>query len=336
MARCAPREAFGTDWSAIRGFNYQPSYGMNGLEIWLRFDAQTIARELARGKRYFPHLNALRIWLAWDAFLLDPAGFVRKFDQFLDLVEAIGCRTMPVLFNRWQGHPDFGAIQLDHFMPGSLIRQDQGIADYIERIVAPHKADPRILAWDLCNEPWMTQAARGGLGDETPPAVEQAETCWLHEVRSQVKDCGATQPTTVARWSKHSMERFDALSDVLSIHSYYWPELSDGFAEKIPASYVDYIEEVDRCVAFAAKVSKPLIATECCWGTENDAVRAAVVQGTLSLFKSRRIGWMPHLLYHSRVADAHRSSEPYYSGLYMAFIEADGSLRQGHAAFNDY
>jgi len=41
-------------WSQLRGFNYQPSYGTNGFELWQKFDAATIEAELGRGKRYFP------------------------------------------------------------------------------------------------------------------------------------------------------------------------------------------------------------------------------------------------------------------------------------------
>ena len=50
---------------AIKGFNYQPSYGSSGLELWRGFDAETIALELSGGKKYFPQMNALRWWLSW-------------------------------------------------------------------------------------------------------------------------------------------------------------------------------------------------------------------------------------------------------------------------------
>jgi hypothetical protein len=83
---------------------------MNGIEIWTRFDARLIATELARGKRYFSGMNAVRIWLAWDAFRLDNAEFARNFEEFLKLIDANGWTAMPILFNRWQGSPEFDAI----------------------------------------------------------------------------------------------------------------------------------------------------------------------------------------------------------------------------------
>src|ERR1700691_5135464 len=56
-------------YAGIRGFNYQPSWGSNGLEIWRRFDGALMDVELARGKRYFPGIHAIRLWLSWDACL---------------------------------------------------------------------------------------------------------------------------------------------------------------------------------------------------------------------------------------------------------------------------
>ena len=55
------------EFSHIRGFNYQPSYGSHGLEIWgYGFDIAKIERELGLGKRYFPKINTIRLWLSYD------------------------------------------------------------------------------------------------------------------------------------------------------------------------------------------------------------------------------------------------------------------------------
>ncbi len=42
------------DCSKIKGFNYQPSYGTSGFELWQKFDAKAIGRELGLGKNIFP------------------------------------------------------------------------------------------------------------------------------------------------------------------------------------------------------------------------------------------------------------------------------------------
>lgn len=53
-----------TDYSWIRGFNYQPGYAYNSYESWRFFDAAAFRRELACGKKNFPKFNVVRYWLS--------------------------------------------------------------------------------------------------------------------------------------------------------------------------------------------------------------------------------------------------------------------------------
>jgi len=72
------------DYSNIRGFNYQPSWGSCGLETFgPDFDADLVAIEMGRGKKYFPGINTLRIWLSHQAFLRYGA------EAFLSRLEAM-------------------------------------------------------------------------------------------------------------------------------------------------------------------------------------------------------------------------------------------------------
>ncbi len=63
------------DYSQIKGFNYQPSYGSSGFELWQKFDSTIIEKELGLGKKYFPGMNAIRLWLSWDSFIRNPRRF---------------------------------------------------------------------------------------------------------------------------------------------------------------------------------------------------------------------------------------------------------------------
>ena len=72
-------------YSDIRGFNYQPSYGCCGFEIWNDFDRKIVEREICLGKKYFPGINTLRIWLSFDAFLKNPSGFKYNFLSILEI-----------------------------------------------------------------------------------------------------------------------------------------------------------------------------------------------------------------------------------------------------------
>jgi hypothetical protein len=58
---------------------------------------------------------------------------------------------------------------------------------------------------------------------------------------------------------------------------------------------------------------------------------------TLGELAKRDIGFLVHALHHSLVADLHRDAYgPVGDPECLHFIEADGSLRAGHEAFNEF
>lgn len=329
-AATAPAKLAGNerDWSAIRGFNYQPSYGSSGLELWQEFDAKIIEAELARGKKFFPKMNGLRWWQSWDAFKRAPERYARNFDTTLGLAAKVGCAVMPCLFNRWHDATlDYGGIYVDHFLSkASWVQVPKMFDAFLEALVGRHKDDPRILAWDLCNEPYSYSLPR----EKMLPQIVEAETAWLKAMHDRCKELGARAPITVGIHPGVPLELVDPISDVLSIHPYF-------IHNNPKARKEDYEKKLDGEVAFAQKAGKPLVATECCWGALDDKVRVESVRYTLTQLKARGIGWLVYLLHHSLIADAHRPEfGPLSSPGNLAFIEADGSLRPGHGVFNEF
>jgi len=321
------------DWSSVRGFNYQPSYGSSGFELWQKFDAKTVDVELARGRKYFPKFNALRVWLSWDSFQRDPKRFAANFETMLALCHKHGARVMPVLFNRWHDSVlDYGGIYLDHFLPHvSWVQRGGKMFDpFLKAIVGAHANDPRIFAWDLCNEPFSY-----GRPPEEIPDIVKAEFAWLKNLYDTCKKLGATAPITVGIHPGHGrkgIEQIEPISDLLSIHPYWIPR-----ANKPDSGKADYEKLLDEYVSFAAQVKKPLLATETCWGERDDAKRVEIIRYTLTQLQQRRIGWLVYLLHHSLIADAHRPEfGPVGKPGNLSFIEADGSLRPGHEIFNEF
>jgi len=93
----------------------------------------------------------------------------------------------------------------------------------------------------------------------------------------------------------------------------------------------------DPIKEFARKQGKPLLATECCWGSLDDARRAAIIRSDLEVLAKQGIGFLAHALQESYVADLHRPQFGVVSGAeYMAFVNLDGVLRAGHEVFNQY
>lgn len=313
------------DFSAMRGFNYQPSNGSSGFEIWRRFDADLIRLEVGRGKKHFPAMNGLRSWLSWEAFIREPAVFVRNFETALTIFSEHGLQVMPVLFNRWHDNVlDYGGVYVDHFTPGNWAYREDAFDDFVNTIVAGHRDDPRIFAWDLCNEPcpWGLQKP------EHAEAVKH-EFTWLSRIHRLCKEAGATAPLTVGTYpTLEQLRHWEPLSDVLTFHPYgmtSWhpPELFEPF--------------LDQCVAFAKTAGKPLLATETCWGSLDDRHRASIIRYTLGQLKRRGIGWLAYVMHHSLIADAHRAEYGPVGGPgNLSFIEIDGAIRPGHEAFNDY
>ncbi|MFA6544056.1 MAG: hypothetical protein WCS99_06500, partial [Limisphaerales bacterium] len=259
-----------SEWSAVRGFNYQPSYGSSGLELWQKFNAQTIEMELERGKKFFPKMNALRWWQSWDSFLRDPKRYARDFETTLVLADRRGLKVMPCLFNRWHDAAlDYGGIYVDHFLPRANWVQKAKMFDaFLEALVGRHKDDPRILAWDLCNEPFSYSRPAAEM-----PEIDKAELDWLKSLHDTCKKLGARAPITVGIHPGVPLEKISPVSDLLSIHPY--------FVHNNPkASREDYEKSLDRDVAFALKAGKPLLSTECCWGALDDKVRVESVRYT--------------------------------------------------------
>ena len=316
-----------TKYRDLRAFNYQPSYGSSGFELWQKFDATTIDRELAEGKKYFPGMSAIRLWLSWDSFIRDPTKFSKNFDMALETAAKHRLVVLPVLFNRWHDNVlDYDGIYIDHFLPGvSWVQRPEMFLPYLEAIVGVHATDSRIMAWDLCNEPFSYSCPPAQI-----PEIVKAEYAWLEATYRTCKKLKARAPLTVGIHPGHrraGIEQIEPLSDILSIHPYWIP----------PGSKSEYEQLLDDYVDFATKVNKPLLATETCWGSLDDAERVKIIRYTLGELKKRQIGWLVYLLHHSLIADAHRPEYgPVGAPGNLSFIEADGSLRPGHAVFNDF
>lgn len=338
----------------IRGFNYSGSWGTSGLDLWLNHNTEVMAREIARGKEYFPGWNVARWWLSHEAFQRDQAGFLANFEAGLQVFAAHGIEVMPVLFNRWRDPVcDFGGVPLDHIIPGLSVHGDPAdfsdpqrrgaptsidslFRDYLEAVVGAHAVDQRIHSWDLCNEPFMgTYVADPG------SYIRAGELRWLTWTREIVLAAGSTQPITVGNYLNSDAITLTApLSDFISFHPYYVPQdKADGPVTPDPkvgttAAFESFLDEV---VEIAAHFEKPLVASETVWGAVDDAEHVAIADYTLGALTDRGIGFIVHALHHSLVADLHSAEfGPVGPPGRLEFIEADGSLRAGHEIFNSF
>ncbi|MBI5095834.1 MAG: cellulase family glycosylhydrolase [Candidatus Hydrogenedentes bacterium] len=313
-----------SDYSHVRGFNYQPSYGSHGLETWGdAFDIAVIKKELLRGRQYFPKMNTIRLWLSYDAYIRQPGAMPKRFHSVIDLSEELGIRFIPTLFNGWHSCPDFGGISVEMLgYWGAADRFAGAFVPYIDAIVKPHANDARILLWDLCNEPFNSAGC---------DASKKVVLDWLERVRRQCKDSGVNAPIAVgATPSMDAIRMLEPISDVITFHPYYaW-----NAWVTTPQPFENFLDEA---VAFGKSVGKPMLATETGWGALDDKKRSEVLAIELGALTKRGLGFVAHLLHHTLVADGHRPEYGPISGAgYMAFVEKDGSLRPHHDIFNTF
>lgn len=309
----------------VRGFNYQPSYGSSGVEIWgSAFDAEAIDREIGRGKRHFPGINTLRLWLSHDAWLRYGDAFLPRLEAVLAAAGRHGLRVIATLFNGWHSWPDFGGITVEQMAAWkSAEGADDVFTPYVQAIMEKYRNDPRILLWDLCNEPFNTVRCE----EATGPIFE-----WLAGLYGLCKQLGAVAPICVGSIpAMMSVRRLEPISDILTFHPYF------AWNTSWCASVERFRDNLDVTVAFANEKGKALLATETGWGALDDAKRAEILRQELGALAERGVGFTAHLLHHTLVADGHRPGHgPISAAGYMAFVEADGSLRPHHECFNDF
>ncbi len=243
------------------GCNFIPSNTINQLEMWQAssFDPDTIQRELSWASKL--GMNVMRVYLHDLLWQEDSEAFCSRINTYLQISYKLGIRTMFVLFDDcWnqefalgqQPEPapfthNSGWVQ----SPGVAVVNDPNQWDRLEAYVAGllnyFKADERIFAWDLYNEP-----GNGSAGDDSSEKTMQIEASLplLKAVFSWARSVnGLIQPVTTGAWNfDETFTNMNAFvlnhSDFNSFHCYLPPQ-----------QLVGRIRQVEQ-------YSRPVICTE--------------------------------------------------------------------------
>jgi hypothetical protein len=239
------------DWYArqpwLVGANYVPSNAINQLEMFqaATFDPVINDRELGFAESI--GMNVMRVFLQDQLWQQDPEGFKQRLDTFLGIAAKHHIRILFVLFDScWDANPHLGPQHPP--IPGvhnSGWVQSPGVPRLLDHSIEPQlKAytvgvigafanDPRVLGWDLWNEP-----DNGGGGDNTHAhgAVESKNeriAALLPQVFAWARSAHPTQPLTSGVWqgSWSDPAKEDSIvktqlaeSDIITFHDYGWPE----------------------------------------------------------------------------------------------------------------
>ena len=253
-----------TPWQ--RGCNYVPGNCAGRIAQWqeYEFDSRLIYMEKELALAEETGFNSLRCPLPFEVWLHQREGFLDRLDRFLTIADRHGLSVMfclgndclvakryynPPVFGK-QPEPDLGYHggvknsphdQL-HESGYSILDEPQGeqaFYDYVEDVVGKFAKDPRVVVWDIFNEP-----GNGNRGNRSLRSMVNA----FEIARS--KDPAA--PLTTGLWWQMFEEgplpdiqqKALELSDIVSFHSYR------SFAETV------------KIIANLKKQGRPLMITE--------------------------------------------------------------------------
>ena len=251
------------------GANFVPSTAINQLEMWQAdtFDPTTIDRELGYAQSI--GMNTMRVFLHDIAWREDPKGFYSRVDKYLEIADRHGIKTLFVIFDAvWYPNPHPGKQPVP--IPGlhnsgwvqspgrayleSPEKQDE-LKPYVVGLLSRFKNDPRVLAWDLFNEPDNPNRqayGRDGQNIELPEAdKEKFATQLLEKTFAWAREVNPSQPLTCGVWSGDYLTHPTRLqqiqledSDVITFHNYDPPEA------------------LQKCIVGLQKLGRPVLCTE--------------------------------------------------------------------------
>lgn len=223
------------------GANYVPKNAINQLEMWQAdtFDPAQIDRELGWAESI--GMNTMRVFLHDLLWQQDAEGFRKRIDQFLAIAERHHIRPMFVLFDSvWNPNPRLGpqhppipGVHNSGWVqsPGLPALMDRSqwprLKTYVQGVVGAFANDPRVLAWDLWNEP-----NNRNIGSYDDPETKLAAVeALLPQVFEWARSANPVQPVTSGVWDIDFTEILTPIqriqlreSDVISFHNYSWPE----------------------------------------------------------------------------------------------------------------
>jgi hypothetical protein len=279
----------------VCGFNFLPSTAVNFIEMWHAdtFDMPAIEREL--GWAADIGFNAIRVNLPFLGWQNDRDGLLDRLDRLMGAAASVGIETVPCLFDdcgfggdepTWGPQPDpFPGIHNSRAVasPGRAAVLDASLRPsleaYVRDVIATYRNDPRILFWDLYNEPGNRMDFDKTKYSQFDAELERHAHSLMEKSFAIARDIGPDAPLSVAAWTtplpdndahpyQTEIDRSALLhSDIITFHSYW--------NRKRVAQFIDYLEVLDR----------PIICTE--WMARQIDSR---ISDQLQLFHDRGVG----------------------------------------------
>jgi len=255
------------DFAWLRGANYVPSYARNDVQTWVDYDPAVVDRELGHAARL--KLNTVRVFLQVAVYERDPQPFLESFESFLSLCARLRLQMMPVLFDSCFGEfPDLERYRDKDWMacPGQNRLGPEhwpAMQRYVRDVVGGHRDDPRIVMWDVMNEPTCTSFYK------TPEDKDAIHT-FVKEALGWVKAQRPNQPRTVGLMHSQELALVQDDVEVLGFHNYRR----------------DLREDIRRVQALGRQLGKPVVINEVVMRPQQPFDFA------LPILREEKIGWV--------------------------------------------
>ena len=256
------------------GSNFIPADAINELEMWQAdsFDPQETDKELGWAEGI--GMNTMRVFLHDLLWQQDPEGFKKRLNTFLEISSRHHIRPLFVLFDScWDPNPKLGPqhppipgvhnsgwVQSPGAKGLSDPAQEPRLEAYVKGVVGAFANDPRILGWDVWNEP--SNGNGGSYAKDEPKNKHELVLALLPKVFAWARSVHPSQPLTSGLWEGDwsSPEKLDPIgrvqleeSDVISFHNYSWPE---DFEKR-----VGWLEQYHRPILCTEYMARPMGST---------------------------------------------------------------------------
>lgn len=208
------------------GVNYIPANALNYTAMWDKtsFSPKVIKKELELMTDM--GMNCARFVMQYAVYEENPRRFIRVLDKVLDIMDKAGVKAMPIFFDdccfgtgtdpvtgdqgeplegwyAWKWSPSPGlTMVVDERRHGQLEK-------YVKDVMTHFRDDPRIMMWDLYNEPTNSS---------------QPNRSWplLRKVFAWAREVQPSQPITSGIWNGNKdLNQFLAEnSDIITFHLY--------------------------------------------------------------------------------------------------------------------
>jgi hypothetical protein len=224
------------------GANYVPSDAINQLEMFQAATWNPQLNDKEFGMAQGIGMNTMRVFLQDQLWQQGPEGFKQRLDAFLTIASRHGIRPIFVLFDScWDPdpklgpqHPPIPGVHNSGWVqsPGAKELTDPAdepkLEAYVKGVVGAFASDPRVLAWDIWNEP-DNSSEQYPITPHKTERVDHLLPMAFAWARAEHPIQPLTSGVWMGDWSHPDRESATtkiqlAESDVISFHNYGWPE----------------------------------------------------------------------------------------------------------------